>query len=379
MSRQITDPLLWKAGMKRIPVYGVFELSPWCNFSCRMCYVRKSMEEIRQAGGLLPTEWWIDLARQAREEGLLYLLITGGEPFAYPGFWEFYETCSKMGFRISINSNGSLLDRRCVERLAKMPPSRMNITLYGASRESYGRLCGMPQAFDRVLEGTRLLDEYGITWLYNCSLTKYNCKELREIIDIVKKQGKQLQLAAYMFPPVRRDGQMVGQNDRLTAREAGYYEAESAYLRMDREMFLEYAAEQMKFWPPPPLEESLKLRETKEMSCRAGRCSFWVDWKGEISACGMTDRKSADLKQTAFREAWKRVVEDTNQIRCLDACAGCPNIHLCHACISSAYCETGDSRGRPVYQCEMAGARAQACRQKVMELQQEIKQSKIKD
>ena len=45
---KITDLLFSKAARKKVPLSGTFELSPLCNFSCRMCYVRKTAEEVRR-------------------------------------------------------------------------------------------------------------------------------------------------------------------------------------------------------------------------------------------------------------------------------------------------------------------------------------------
>ena len=47
---KITDLLFSKAARKKVPLSGTFELSPLCNFSCRMCYVRKTAEEVRNQG-----------------------------------------------------------------------------------------------------------------------------------------------------------------------------------------------------------------------------------------------------------------------------------------------------------------------------------------
>ena len=78
---KISDRLWNKAGTMRIPLTGAFELLPVCNLHCKMCYVRKSMAEVNALGGLKDTAWWLDCARQARDAGMLYPLLTGGEPF----------------------------------------------------------------------------------------------------------------------------------------------------------------------------------------------------------------------------------------------------------------------------------------------------------
>ena len=37
---EVLDYLHRKAAARKIPLSGTFELSPVCNFSCRMCYLR---------------------------------------------------------------------------------------------------------------------------------------------------------------------------------------------------------------------------------------------------------------------------------------------------------------------------------------------------
>lgn len=107
----LTKFLFHKASGQLLPLSGTFELSPVCNFSCRMCYVRKTPQEVAaHPRAMLTLERWLELARQAREQGMLYLLLTGGEPFLWPDFWPLYEQLIDMGFLISINTNGSLID-----------------------------------------------------------------------------------------------------------------------------------------------------------------------------------------------------------------------------------------------------------------------------
>ena len=76
-----SDRILYQAGTNRVPVSGTFELSPLCNFSCKMCYIRRTPEEVFALGGLQSAQQWLKWARQAREAGMLWLLLTGGEPF----------------------------------------------------------------------------------------------------------------------------------------------------------------------------------------------------------------------------------------------------------------------------------------------------------
>lgn len=362
MSIKLTDKLMHQAGMARIPISGTIELTPMCNFSCKMCYVRKSAEEVKAEGGLQTVEQWIHWAEEAKDSGMLYLLVTGGEPFTYPDFWPLYERLTQMGFVISINSNGSMLTDACVKKLSKMPPKRINITLYGASNETYEKLCGIKNGFDKIIEAVNRLKKYNIAYKFNCSITPMNRHELEGMIDVAKAQKVPMDVATYMFPPVRRgdDGEEFV---RLDAKEAGICSVESMRLKLSEENFMQYAKQHALFEKPKKItQKDLSDENGKGMGCRAGRCSFWLDWQGNLSACGMIAEPKHSLKEYSFSQAWKNIVNDTNRILCLAGCAGCKNKHICHACISAAYCETGDVHGRPEYLCNMLHAEAEECK-----------------
>lgn len=175
----IRDKLFGLSAKKRVPITGAFELTPVCNFQCKMCYVRKSAEEVSKMGGLQPLDFWLDVAEQARDAGTLSPLLTGGETFLYPHIRELYQAMYKMGMEISINSNGSCITRDTVEWLREMPPSRINITLYGGSNETYGRLCGDPNGLDKVRRSVDMLVQNKIRFKFNCSLMPDNARDLK--------------------------------------------------------------------------------------------------------------------------------------------------------------------------------------------------------
>lgn len=349
----IRDRILEQASRGRIPAISAFELLPVCNLSCKMCYVRKSMSEVRRAGGLKDGTWWLNLARDAAESGLLYPLLTGGEPLLHPDFKEIFCGLQDLGMQVSINSNATLIDREWAEFFDKHRPTRINITLYGASEESYRNLCGDESAYQKVRNAVELLKEYQVPIKFNTSITPQNVHDVEALIGYAKEQNVPIQVATYMFPPLRRDENMVGQNERLSPEEAALARVTADYLQGDPEWFLAQAERYRHFVPLEKRPWEMGEPYDKGMRCRAGLCSLWVDWQDNFMNCGMYSSVRISPEGKTFDEAWSEVVEQTATVRYRPDCLGCPNEPLCHPCIAMVQNECGHHGGRPEYMCQM--------------------------
>ena len=111
----IEKTLLERAKRLQTPANGSLELLPICNMNCDMCYVRLSREEVQTHGGLHTTDEWIEIGKQMKDSGVIFLLLTGGEPLLFPDFKRLYSELHKMGFVITINTNGTLIDEEWIQ------------------------------------------------------------------------------------------------------------------------------------------------------------------------------------------------------------------------------------------------------------------------
>ena len=349
----VTEYLFRKATKERIPLGGTFELTPVCNMDCRMCYVKMSRQQQEAIRPLIKAEEWLKLAEEAKEQGLLYLLLTGGEPFGRRDFREILSGLHKMGLLLTVNSNGTLIDEETVEWLVRTPPVRINITLYGASDETYERLCRNPKGFTQVTKAIRLLKDAGITVKLNCSLTPYNADDLEEIMAFARREELVIQATAYMFPPTRRDASMIGRNERFTPQEAAYYSAKIEKELGGTERFLK-KAETLDFGSIPSDEDICGDSEGEEIRCRAGKSNFWVTWDGRMLPCGMLPDEGVDLSVTGFAEAWKQITGKTAAIRLPVKCRNCSLKERCKICAAMTVTESGRYDCVPEYRCRMA-------------------------
>ncbi len=347
-----TEYLHRKASVAGVPLSGTFELTPVCNMDCKMCYVRMSHQEQTAIAPLASAARWLEMARAAKDAGMLYLLLTGGEPFLHPQFREILEGLHKMGLVITVNSNGTMIDETVVQWLKNCPPVRINISLYGASDATYARLCGNPRGFTQVKSAIRLLREAGICVKLNCSLTPLNAADLPRIVEFAKENNLILQVAAYMFPPVRKDAALAGKNDRFTPEEAAYYTAYAELLTLGKDRFL---AGEGVLPIPDPEEPCAEVGDG--IRCRAGKCSFWITWQGDMTPCGMfPSAGSPNVFKLPFETAWEQLKARTAAIRLPAKCAACNAKNACRACAAMVVTESGCYDKVPQYRCDMMHA-----------------------
>lgn len=365
---RITEYLYQKAAFAGVPLSGTFELTPVCNMNCKMCYVRLSKNEQEAIRPLHTAEEWLKLGKDLKESGMLYLLLTGGEPFAHPQFREIMTGLRKIGLLITINSNGTLIDEETVEWLKDCPPVRINISIYGADDKTYEKLCGNAKGFTQVSNAIRLLKEAGIAVKLNCSVTPHNVSDLPAIFDFAKQNELAVQTATYMFPPIRRDSEMTGKNDRFSPIEAAYYSAYAEYLTLGKERFIS-AGENL------PLSCDVEDNCAKlgdGVQCRAGKCSFWITWEGYMTPCGMFPvDKTNNVFEQNIKDCWENVKRETELIRLPAKCSGCPLKKNCRACAAMVITESGNFSDVPQYRCLMSKAYPEQYRKLLHQLEEE--------
>ena len=107
-----------RADLKQIPIAGNIELLPLCNMDCKMCFAKMTRDEMERHAPMHSWQEWLGVAEQAKDMGMLFLLLTGGEPFLYPDFKKLYLALKDMGIFVSINSNGTLITEEIAKYLS---------------------------------------------------------------------------------------------------------------------------------------------------------------------------------------------------------------------------------------------------------------------
>lgn len=343
--------LFAKAEKRGIPLSGTFELTARCNLDCRMCYIHRRQNDAAALKEEKTADEWLELARSCRDEGMLLLLLTGGEPLLRPDFRKIYTGCRRLGLMVSINTNGTLLDEDMLHFLTNDPPARVNITLYGASSDTYAALCGDANAFQRAMDAIRGLKAAGIPTKINISVTPQNVQDVPKIYALAKELDIPFQAAAYMFPPVRACEQAACTSQRLTPEQAAQATIEYDRARFSTEQLHERWKQQLDGVAVPDPDAECQDIPREQIRCRAGSSTFWVTWNGHLRPCGMMTEPSRKIIPGGFTQAWEGIRQDRAKIFLPQECSECSMRHVCNRCPAICFAETGRFSGVPEYMC----------------------------
>lgn len=329
-----------KGAARRIPVSGTFEITSRCNFNCRMCYIHMSPEEQAAFGKELSTDEWLRLGRDAVSEGMIYLLLTGGEPLLRHDFITLYTEFIRMGVMISINTNGALITSEILECFQKYRPEKVNVTLYGMSDESYNRLCGVKDQWKTVIENIKVLKKAGIQIALNTTFTKYNLYDMESIIAFAREVDIPIRMSSFIFPPVRNGH--AKDDIYLLPHEMGRAAAKFDYLTMDNEQ-LKKRVQYIKDCLNGDVIPKQNIPESRISTCMAGKGAFWISWDGKMYPCGMLADFSENVCSSGFKEGWKRICEIMKNVYLPSECSMCRYQPVCPSCAAVSQCCQGRS------------------------------------
>ncbi len=341
--------------MMRYPWNATFELTARCNLKCKMCLIRMDREEMAELEGRERTaEEWIAMAKEIQEAGAIGLLLTGGEPLLRPDFPMIYQEIAKLGFMLTLYTNATLITPGLMEVLRKYPPHRIGITVYGASQDTYEKVTGNPEAYDRMLQGVRLLRQLPSKLTIRTTMIRDNIHDLDRITRWAQGIRPQVEFSVsrIVTKPVRGCKSNV-EACRLTP------EQNVAMLeKRSQEFVLEPFRMLVK--EHPQLIENRTYEQHKEVSCNrsdktlygceAGMISYTITWDGKLIGCQMLGDCWTYPFEEGFRKAWE---EFPGKVKLPPLPEKCSNCSLsCCACPATRLAETGRLDGVPEYLCK---------------------------
>ena len=169
---------------ERKPVV-VWTMSRRCNLRCVHCYADSEPRDY-------PGELTADEARRMLEDLARFqipaLLMSGGEPLRHPDFFALAAFAKRAGLRLTLSTNGTLIDADVAQRIRQTGFSYVGISFDGLGAVN-DRFRGQRGAFDAALRGVRRLKAAGQRVGLRFTLTRRNVEALPEIFELVEREG----------------------------------------------------------------------------------------------------------------------------------------------------------------------------------------------
>ncbi len=272
---------------------GLLVISPSmrCNLNCFGCYAgmyRKDED--------LPFEVIDRVLNEAKEMGIYFIVISGGEPFFRKDIFDLFEKHNDMSFHVF--THGGLLDEEKVRRLSRLGNVLPAISVEGFREETEARR-GKGH-YDRVINAMRLLREEGVLFGFSATMTRQNAELITsdEFIDHWIEQGCTVGWY-FLYTPVGREPnwQLVP-----TPEQRELLRQRVAYIRANKEILIG------DFWNDGPVVGG----------CIAGgRKYLHINSKGDVEPCVFCHFAMHNIKEVSLREAitspmFKRIREHQN-------------------------------------------------------------------
>lgn len=332
---------------KHIPLGGGIELTYRCNLRCAHCYIDVPCKyDNSQDHDELSKEEISNILDQAVSEGLLWLLITGGEPLIRKDFKEIYMDAKKKGLIVTIFTNGTLITPEMADFFYEWPPFAIEITLYGASKKVYESVTGIKGSYDKCMRAIDLLLERKLPLKLKSMILTLNKEELEDMETFAKEKGLSYRYDAMLNPSLT--GFQSPAKVSLSPKEIVELDI------MDTKRFQGWKKFVKKYNGPP--------KSNSVFRCGAGLQNFHMSPSGEMSVCILARKHRYDLRQGTFKEGWHEFIL---KVRAEKFCKGypcekCEIIDLCGQCPGWSYLEHGNQEKPVEYLCKIAHLRAEA-------------------
>ena len=330
-----------KAREKGIPIFGQLELTPLCNFDCRMCYTHLTKEQMN-GKPLLTVEQWKQLVYDAWKAGLLRVNLTGGECLAYPGFKELYLYLHSLGIEVRVLTNGALLNEEWISFFRAHPPILIQISLYGGDEDTYERVTGQ-RMFSTVSGNIRRIRETELPLLVAITPNRYMGEGMEGTIRAAKAFDVPYFINSYLIDPREETGRS-GQDHDLTVDD--YVKIFRLRNELDG---VENQSVDPELLPPPggPYHECSECG----LLCTAGMSSFDISWKGEMYPCNSFRTVAGYPLKDGFLPCWEKLHRMAASWPRIPECIECPYESLCTVCLIKKASYAGPGK-QPLAFCE---------------------------
>jgi len=332
------------------------ELTERCNNNCIHCYINLPVDDPAKKKELT-TEEIKNILTEAASLGCLRVRFTGGEPLLREDFEEIYIFARKLGLKVLLFTNATLIAPHLADLFSRIPPlEKIEISVYGMSKKSYESVTRTPGSFQAAMKGIKLLLERKIPFIVKAAFLPQNKGELDEFeswASAIPWMDQAPTYSAFFDLRARRDSE---QKNQLIKKLRVPPEEAAQVLSRDRNRYLQ----EMKQF----CTKFMKVPVDKLFSCGMGHGGC-VDAYGNFQPCMLLRHPDVvyNLKAGSLRDALVEFFPQVKEMKAqnpdyLARCSRCFLMGLCEQCPGRSWMEHGTLDTPVDYLCQVAHSRA---------------------
>lgn len=316
--------------------YVGLELLDYCNYKCPHCYVKDTYKAIMD---LAHFNKFMD---ELSSMGCVWILLTGGEPLLHPQFIEMYKSAIQKGFKVTVFSNGYYLTEEILECLKNNPPELFEISIYGATEQSYDDYVGIDGAFKRIDKAINALIKANISVKLKTVVIPHTFLEFQAIKKYAEDKGVDF----------RYDGFIVPKIDGCTSPCYNY--------RLNPEQIFNLDSQRKGFLEAMKIKAKVHdITDNRLYSCDAALNSVFIDASCKMSICTFARHIFVDLTKDnmTIESGQQKLIEQINMKRDLnetDECYHCSKRPYCRYCPGQFLLENGNEYMPIHWRCKYA-------------------------
>jgi len=176
--QKIEKASLWKDGEPILKDLDM-EITERCNNNCVHCGINLPADDFGAAAREFPTEAIKEILHEAASLGCLTVRFTGGEPLLRKDFEEVYLYARKIGLKVLLFTNATLMTPPLAELFSRLPPlEKIEVSVYGMQKTSYESITRTPGSFEAAWRGINLLLERKVPFVVKSALLPPNREEV---------------------------------------------------------------------------------------------------------------------------------------------------------------------------------------------------------
>ncbi len=327
-------------------------LSGRCNLRCRHCWVAPVAPEDGPEK-LVAFDVLAEAILRAKELGLSWIKLTGGEPFIRGDIIELLRFLRREELQIDIESNGTMIDGDMARILRECGVRQVSISLDAARAELHEWLRGLSGCHARAVDALRHLGKEGITRQIIMSLYAENIEEIQPLAALCEElEVPSLKINPIM--PTGRGKKVFQRRENVSIEEL---------LRIDRWIETRLSGSyktEINFCLPIGLKSLKAITDGSLYECHILNI-LGILADGTVSLCGIgqteTELNMGNIATDDLRTIWRhhpllqRLREDMPsglggvcgscifKFRCLGSCRACAYTVAGDLCSSFFMCE----------------------------------------